>query len=457
MASLPVTIWQDDDFAGLEAKDELAKSFDQLEKGFSREVVSLSTVQPTRLRRQWQKAHVVKGGYGDEFRMYLDLTGEFVFTAWKIGKNFYISQYEHSPEEKAQIERARAGEDDDDEGWLFGGEDGSSPMHSYSERNLPPHTFALLFEDVNGGTKGRFRIMSTQCEFCDRCLQTFTCRSGEPAGKYRQCLGYVEHEMASIRGAPGVQARNVVARLPSFRECGDNLLQMCPESVISSPHQSCVQFRDPWCPRTTMLRRRSDAATKAALQSYLDAEEHGMYSHGEEERDASAPPSTTSSDHEQKTPLETDSSGDESSSDAGSRGEPAVWRSDRRCASSSSLGARNSDLDDLSSSPRRKSSMSVELKMDLMDEVDPIRVKTRLPRWDAAMESLVLGFERNRVKASSSKNILMALGDDPKHTVLQFGKVSSGRFTLDFRYPMSHIQAFAIAVSSFGWSTRKRE
>ena len=101
--------------------------------------------------------------------------------------------------------------------------------------------------------------------------------------------------------------------------------------------------------------------------------------------------------------------------------------------------------------------MSVELKMDLMDEVDPIRVKTRLPRWDSAMESLVLGFERNRVKASSSKNILMALGDNPKHTVLQFGKVSSGRFTLDFRYPMSPIQAFAIAVSSFGWSTRKRE
>ena len=116
-----------------------------------------------------------------------------------------------------------------------------------------------------------------------------------------------------------------------------------------------------------------------------------------------------------------------------------------------------------------------------MDPVPPVRLGTKMPRWDDDAESLVLGFERNRVHASSSKNLIITvqssvLGLDfldkrgrrrkagkskrnkkgSEHAVLQFGKTTSGRFNIDFRYPMSPIQAFALAVSSFGWSTKNR-
>lgn len=106
----------------------------------------------------------------------------------------------------------------------------------------------------------------------------------------------------------------------------------------------------------------------------------------------------------------------------------------------------------------RRKSLSLELKKDLMDPVEPLKLFTKMPRWDVHAESLVLGFERNRVLCSSSKNVIMTMPTSKRkhHAVLQFGKSASGIFNLDFRYPMSPIQAFALAVSSFGWSTKNR-
>ena len=41
-------------------------------------------------------------------------------------------------------------------------------------------------------------------------------------------------------------------------------------------------------------------------------------------------------------------------------------------------------------------------------------------------------------------------------SVLQFGKTSSGKFNLDWRDSITDIQAFAVAVSAFQWSTKNR-
>lgn len=38
---------------------------------------------------------------------------------------------------------------------------------------------------------------------------------------------------------------------------------------------------------------------------------------------------------------------------------------------------------------------------------------------------------------------------DDEHVVMQFGRVDADTFTCDFRYPLSAIQAFGIALSSF--------
>jgi hypothetical protein len=38
---------------------------------------------------------------------------------------------------------------------------------------------------------------------------------------------------------------------------------------------------------------------------------------------------------------------------------------------------------------------------------------------------------------------------DPDKIILQFGKVGKDMFTMDYRYPLSAFQAFAICLSSF--------
>ena len=39
--------------------------------------------------------------------------------------------------------------------------------------------------------------------------------------------------------------------------------------------------------------------------------------------------------------------------------------------------------------------------------------------------------------------------EDLDHVMLQFGKVGKDMFTMDFQYPMSALQAFAICLTSF--------
>ena len=56
---------------------------------------------------------------------------------------------------------------------------------------------------------------------------------------------------------------------------------------------------------------------------------------------------------------------------------------------------------------RRRKSMSLNMRKELIDPVDPVVLGTKMPRWDDDAESLVLGFERNRVHASSSKNLII--------------------------------------------------
>ena len=69
--------------------------------------------------------------------------------------------------------------------------------------------------------------------------------------------------------------------------------------------------------------------------------------------------------------------------------------------------------------------------------------------WDHELRSLSLKFEHEgRVQMGSSKNFLMVTGEKER-AILQFGKNEKGRFSLDFRFPMSPIQAFAISLSTF--------
>jgi len=65
---------------------------------------------------------------------------------------------------------------------------------------------------------------------------------------------------------------------------------------------------------------------------------------------------------------------------------------------------------------------------------------------------------QGRVTVASVKNFQLVAATEPAQSVsqsdqvkviLQFGKVGKDFFTMDYRYPLSAFQAFAICLSSF--------
>lgn len=72
------------------------------------------------------------------------------------------------------------------------------------------------------------------------------------------------------------------------------------------------------------------------------------------------------------------------------------------------------------------------------------------PMWHDGVNGYVLNFDNNRVRQKSTKNFkLFRSDDDTKRTILQFGRVlNANLFVIDFSFPLSPLQAFAICLSS---------
>jgi hypothetical protein len=102
--------------------------------------------------------------------------------------------------------------------------------------------------------------------------------------------------------------------------------------------------------------------------------------------------------------------------------------------------------------------------------VEDLKCVNKLPEWSSRLDSLVLKFQANRIMIPSSKNIIIFEEStymtatvnarsgikDRKYTedliaadncLMQFGKRTIDKFTLDYRYPLSPLQAFGIAIS----------
>ncbi|KAJ8545817.1 hypothetical protein K7X08_018400 [Anisodus acutangulus] len=84
-------------------------------------------------------------------------------------------------------------------------------------------------------------------------------------------------------------------------------------------------------------------------------------------------------------------------------------------------------------------------------------LKNKAPRWHEQLQCWCLNF-KGRVTVASVKNFQLVAAVDPSHNVpvaeqekviLQFGKIGKDIFTMDYRYPLSAFQAFAICLSSF--------
>lgn len=77
-----------------------------------------------------------------------------------------------------------------------------------------------------------------------------------------------------------------------------------------------------------------------------------------------------------------------------------------------------------------------------------IELHNKTPVWNDDTQSYVLNFH-GRVTQASVKNFQIVHDSDAEYVVMQFGRVAEDVFTMDYRYPMCALQAFAIALSSF--------
>jgi tubby and related proteins len=82
-------------------------------------------------------------------------------------------------------------------------------------------------------------------------------------------------------------------------------------------------------------------------------------------------------------------------------------------------------------------------------------LNNKSPRWHEQLQCWCLNF-RGRVTVASVKNFQLVASvengqgnQEGDKVILQFGKIGKDLFTMDYSYPISAFQAFAICLSSF--------
>lgn len=82
------------------------------------------------------------------------------------------------------------------------------------------------------------------------------------------------------------------------------------------------------------------------------------------------------------------------------------------------------------------------------DSDDIIVYQNKSPTWNDQLGAFCLNFH-GQVTEASVKNFQLVTSDDSDDVICQFGKVSDSTFSMDYKWPMSCLQAFAICLSSF--------
>lgn len=87
-------------------------------------------------------------------------------------------------------------------------------------------------------------------------------------------------------------------------------------------------------------------------------------------------------------------------------------------------------------------------KFKKMDLADIIAAYNKAPNWNETVGAFVLNFN-GRVTMASVKNFQLITHKDQEQVLLQFGRTAKDTFSMDFQWPMSPFQAFAVTLSSF--------
>ncbi|KAJ3018990.1 Tubby- protein 3 [Thoreauomyces humboldtii] len=98
--------------------------------------------------------------------------------------------------------------------------------------------------------------------------------------------------------------------------------------------------------------------------------------------------------------------------------------------------------------------LSDDYSKDIMSDVKTqntsklLFLRNKPPRWNEATQSHCLNFG-GRVTQPSIKNCQLIGSENENFVVMQFGRCGPDYFTLDVRYPMTPLEAFAVALTTF--------
>eukprot|EP00948_MAST-09A_sp_MAST-9A-sp1_P002412 g2412.t1 len=409
----------------LETKNSQGKfeDFDLLERGGAQEFKKDDfALKPAPTKHAWTRCYVVTDRDTKSISMYRDTDdNDFLFTAFQHKGSFFISQYKSFPKSfrKMKEEHARR----------------SSTVHQLTEsltesvlsvarRSLSSDTAtdensdtlgqaetkALIENQTKGVTRyhaklianstSSFTLYSTRCEHCDKLLRRFTCGGVlAPHNECRQRLADINHSLVPIAGVDGVEARRLEVIMPGLLD----------EDV----QKEKGVFRVPWCPRVKkeftelvvpVSARSKSAASESETLARTESEDVGREEKGQKQKQQQL-------------------------------GEI------KRCVSDGATV---------------KLSSSASFSSFASSMTPNIACASRLPEWNEDAGSLVLTFQDGRVKEPSAKNFLLAdIGSKTTYHI-QFGKVKNGKYNLDFKHPVSPLQAFGVALSAFAWKLENK-
>ncbi|KAJ3141558.1 Tubby- protein 3 [Geranomyces variabilis] len=98
--------------------------------------------------------------------------------------------------------------------------------------------------------------------------------------------------------------------------------------------------------------------------------------------------------------------------------------------------------------------LSEDYSKDIMSDIKTqntdklLFLRNKPPRWNEATQSHCLNFG-GRVTQPSIKNCQLIGSENENFVVMQFGRCGPDYFTLDVRYPMTPLEAFGVALSTF--------
>jgi len=89
---------------------------------------------------------------------------------------------------------------------------------------------------------------------------------------------------------------------------------------------------------------------------------------------------------------------------------------------------------------------------DSEEDQDPLCFASKLPTWDESLKHLIMNFG-DRTPKSSPMNFMIVnkATEEDEQLVMLHAKLSANTYCLDFKHPLSTVQAFGIALTALPW------